>query len=49
MLHFAGKKGRVRLNLVDYYYPRAKKVRKCWCPFSLAKVFTRKPLSPETV
>lgn len=26
MLHFAGKKGRVRLELVDYYYPRAKKV-----------------------
>ncbi|CAB1116254.1 GT34 [Ectocarpus sp. CCAP 1310/34] len=25
MLHFAGKKGRVRLELVDYYYPRAKK------------------------
>eukprot|EP00903_Cladosiphon_okamuranus_P008535 g8194.t1 len=25
MLHFAGKKGRVRLSLVDYYYPRAKK------------------------
>eukprot|EP00752_Nemacystus_decipiens_P009496 g8490.t1 len=23
MLHFAGKKGRVRLSLVDYYYPRA--------------------------
>eukprot|EP00903_Cladosiphon_okamuranus_P006685 g6525.t1 len=25
MLHFAGKKGRVRLSLVDYYYPRARK------------------------
>lgn len=27
ILHFAGKKERVRLKLVDYYYPRAKKVR----------------------
>lgn len=27
ILHFAGKKGRVRLKLVDYYYPRAIKVR----------------------
>lgn len=32
MLHFAGKKGRVRLKLVDYYYPRAEKVRfGCCC------------------
>ena len=27
MLHFAGKKGRVRTNLVDYYYPLAAKVQ----------------------
>lgn len=26
ILHFAGKKGRVRQLLVDYYYPKAKQV-----------------------
>lgn len=26
MLHFAGKKGRVREELVEYYYPKAKQV-----------------------
>lgn len=30
ILHFAGKKGRVREQLVEYYYPRAKKVNMTW-------------------